>query len=246
VPLWIHYKFPGGFNLKNLFIAAVATAAVATSAHAAIGIDGTLDGAYTHTATVTYNPAAPETNFGAPTSQSDAIGYDIYLASDASNVYGYLKTFGAGAEVGDFANLYFDLDPANGNGSDIGFEVTNSRGFVAGGSGYSPVPIGFFASGGVIEFSIPDTYFMGPMSGLESQYAAGQQFAANGDTITLRLSQSFGYSVAGGGDYGPNRLGAVVLGGGAVPEPATWAMMILGFLGVGAVLRTRRRQVATA
>jgi hypothetical protein len=30
-------------------------------------------------------------------------------------------------------------------------------------------------------------------------------------------------------------------GGGAVPEPATWAMMILGFFGAGAVLRNRRR-----
>ena len=31
------------------------------------------------------------------------------------------------------------------------------------------------------------------------------------------------------------------LGGGAVPEPATWAMMLLGFAGLGAALRTRRR-----
>ena len=29
---------------------------------------------------------------------------------------------------------------------------------------------------------------------------------------------------------------------GAVPEPATWAMMLTGFFGLGAVLRTRRRE----
>ena len=29
--------------------------------------------------------------------------------------------------------------------------------------------------------------------------------------------------------------------GGGAPEPASWAMMILGFVGLGAVLRTRRR-----
>jgi hypothetical protein len=29
--------------------------------------------------------------------------------------------------------------------------------------------------------------------------------------------------------------------GAAVPEPATWAMMIIGFGGVGATLRNRRR-----
>ena len=32
----------------------------------------------------------------------------------------------------------------------------------------------------------------------------------------------------------------------AVPEPGTWALMILGFGGVGAALRTRRRAVALA
>jgi hypothetical protein len=29
-------------------------------------------------------------------------------------------------------------------------------------------------------------------------------------------------------------------GGGTIPEPATWAMMILGFGGIGAMLRRRR------
>lgn len=33
-------------------------------------------------------------------------------------------------------------------------------------------------------------------------------------------------------------------GTGAVPEPATWAMMLLGFGGVGATLRFRRRKTA--
>ncbi len=31
---------------------------------------------------------------------------------------------------------------------------------------------------------------------------------------------------------------------GGVPEPATWAMMIVGFTGMGAALRRRRHQVA--
>jgi hypothetical protein len=227
-----------------LLIAAAAVAAIATSANASITVDGILDGAYAHTASVAHDPGAPEGNFQAPTAGSDAISYDIYLASDANNIYGYLKTSGDGASVGDFANLYFDLDPANGNGSDIGFEVTNSRGFVAGGSGYSPVALTYFAGSGIVEFSIPNSYFMVPMTGLEPQYDPSQQFAAIGDKVTLRLSQSFGYSVAGGASYGDNRLGSVTLGG-AVPEPASWSMMILGFLGAGSALRSRRRQAAT-
>jgi hypothetical protein len=234
--------------LKRFIAALALTSAIGIASSAqAITIDGSLDAAYgATTATVAYNPAAPTSNFAAPTAASNAIGYTIHLTSDANYVYGFLQTFGPGASVGDFANLYFDLDPANGNGSDIGFEVTNYRGFVAGGSGYSPVALNFFASGGIVEFSIPNSYFLSAMTGLESQYGVGFPFPSVGDQVTLRLSQSFGYSVAGGASYGPNRLGSVILGGGAIPEPATWAMMLLGFGGVGALLRNRKRQAAFA
>ena len=34
--------------------------------------------------------------------------------------------------------------------------------------------------------------------------------------------------------------------GGGVPEPATWAMMLVGFGGMGAMLRSRRRQAVMA
>ncbi len=34
------------------------------------------------------------------------------------------------------------------------------------------------------------------------------------------------------------------LAGGAVPAPADWVLMILGFTGAGAVLRSRRRRPA--
>jgi hypothetical protein len=34
--------------------------------------------------------------------------------------------------------------------------------------------------------------------------------------------------------------------GNAVPEPATWAMMLVGFGGLGAAMRSRRKQIVTA
>lgn len=38
---------------------------------------------------------------------------------------------------------------------------------------------------------------------------------------------------------------SIVFAGGAVPEPATWGLMILGFGGVGGLIRNRRRQTVS-
>jgi hypothetical protein len=44
----------------------------------------------------------------------------------------------------------------------------------------------------------------------------------------------------------PTHITKTVSGVAAVPEPATWAMMLFGFGGIGATLRRRRRQPALA
>ncbi len=41
-------------------------------------------------------------------------------------------------------------------------------------------------------------------------------------------------------------LSSLITSGGGTPEPSTWAMMILGFGGVGALLRRRRQVLAQA
>ena len=47
------------------------------------------------------------------------------------------------------------------------------------------------------------------------------------------------------GDRGPaDGDRAFTLSGGPVPEPASWALMIMGFGGVGAAMRSRRRTMA--
>jgi hypothetical protein len=45
---------------------------------------------------------------------------------------------------------------------------------------------------------------------------------------------------------GGNSLNTISIHNGAVPEPGTWALMIMGFGGAGAMLRSRRRSVAAA
>lgn len=210
---------------------------------ASVTVDGILSaGEYgPATAAVTYNALAPNSNFGSPTGESDAIGYSIYLNATAGMLYGLLQTnpAGGGCAVGSFANLYFDLDPQNGNGSDLGFEVTNSDAFIPGvGSPVAAPGLVFSTTASTVEFGIPIADFTGPIAGLN--YYPGHTFPdANNPNVVLRLSQSFGYSVAGGSaTYGTNRLGSVNVIA-AVPEPATIMVLGAGLLALAGVRRRR-------
>ena len=237
--------------MKKMVLAALASAALAAPAHAAIVVDGTFDGAYgVKTATVTYDPNAPTGNFGQGpgleigTTNHNA-GYDIFLASEGENLFGFLQ---ADRDTNGltFANLYFDLDYETRSGSDLGFELgpnlANIRAFVPGVSGSAEatgISYAVSADGRAVEFSIPTTFFTAPIAGLS--YNPNLVFPQVGDSVRLNLSQSLGYSVAGHTPYGANRLGIVELSG-AVPEPATWAMMIAGFGLVGGAMRSARQR----
>ena len=64
-----------------------------------------------------------------------------------------------------------------------------------------------------------------------------------GSTLYNGVPLFFAADVLGNGNTG----NVAARGGGVVPEPATWAMMLVGFGGLGAMLRRRRAQsVVTA
>ena len=227
-------------KITPAFVFGLITMTAAVPSFASPVVDGTFSpGEYgAATSVVTYNPAAPTGNFQSATSESDAIGYSIYLSDSGGVLYGILVTnpAGGGTSAGAFANLYLDLDRQNGNGSDLGFEIANSDAFIPGVGGSVPTPEVIYASSvGTFEFSIPNSDFTGPIAGLN--YNPGQVFPdfAN-PTVTLRLSQSFGYSVAGGSTYGNDRLGAFDV----VPEPTSMALFGVGLAGIAAMRRRRR------
>ena len=228
-----------------MFAAAVILPALAVFASIPVAwadpiVDGTITpGEYgAPTATVGYSQSAPQGNFDTPTNVAQ-VGYSVYLTATDGYVFGALQTNAAlnGASAQPFANLYFDLDPQNNNGSDLGFSMgaTGVTAFIPGVDGsvaLTNVQFVIGSNGSVLEFAIPNIDFEKPIAGLT--YYGGHVFpdGTNPDVV-LRLSQSFSYSVAGGDTYGPSRLGEVALQDAALPEPAAAAMLLpaLGMLG---------------
>lgn len=93
-------------------------------------VDGVLDADYGAVkSTVLFDTTAPIGNFGSPGNTNHLAGYGIYLAADATNVYGFFK---ADRDIDSlpFSNIYFRTTASGG--SNVGFEVTNDRAFTPG------------------------------------------------------------------------------------------------------------------
>ena len=75
------------------------------------------------------------------------------------------------------------------------------------------------------------------------QLLAGETFGLSGAARFVRLNLTGNHqSDPATYGYSPVGLSEVRFEGSAVPEPATWAMMIIGFGAVGSMVRTSRRR----
>lgn len=236
-------------SLWTLVAAAAVFGTASIASAAAVGVDGSIGSEWSSVTPVhvLYNPSAPTGNFGAPTNENASVAYDIYVRGDANYLYVGIQTLSPVSGL-DFANLYFDTNPPAADGSDLGFEVTNNRAFIPGGSGYTnytagadditfSLTAGTGSTNGVLEFAVPFTFLINDPLGM------GFPHATPGSYVTLRLSQSFGYSVAGGATYGADRLGRVDIPSTSIVPLPTSALSGLGLLaGICVCARLGRRK----
>ncbi|MBO9574825.1 MAG: PEPxxWA-CTERM sorting domain-containing protein [Sphingobium sp.] len=104
-----------------------------------------------------------------------------------------------------------------------------------GGDDDSPVLIQAFSAGDVLLGSANDTY----PAGLDT-----------GKSLTLSFAGASYYIASSGSAQGNVNslvwdIGAITPAAGAVPEPASWALMIAGFGAMGGALRSRRKVAAS-
>jgi hypothetical protein len=247
--------------LRSLaFVASASALLMASSAYASTDIDGVISPDEYKNAIVTSTPYAPgaDTSLNTFGNGNENVATTTYFQADPNgkgfDVAIQTNPAGAGmdnadASVGDqFANLYFG-DPVNT--SYIGFELGNSRAFEPGVPGYVDYTT---ASSGILYADTPGMTYAngGTPSTIEAHipYATYETLAAEfgvtgvgpGSTIQFRDEQAF--SFAGNNAGGGARFGSIIIPS-AVPEPNTWAMMLLGMGMLGFLLR-RKREASTA
>jgi len=167
------------------------------------------------------------------------------LSEDATNLYGTISADPAAGGTYDsglnFSNLYFGTGATATQGSTLGIEITNDDAFYPGGLGTTSLAGSGFsytdnATTGVITFTLPWSFLETDPLGI-----GFDKVSAADPEVMLRLSQSFGYSVAGGvANFGSDDLGVETL---PVPEASSWMLLGLGCFGLAFASRHRLRRV---
>lgn len=206
-------------------LAGVAAVAMAPAANAAVTIN--FNGG-------TGGLSAGETSFAtfSPGSTGGVVVSPTVVIQSGSN------SIGADPAVGSTGDPY--LSVLNGGSTSFTFAGLTSLGLDFGSADSFNSFIVSLADGTSQTFTGEDVVAVGSADGDQSSVRTNGRLTFNaltGPAITgLTLT-------SGGNSLEIDNIGIV---GGAVPEPATWGMMLLGFGAVGVSLRNRKRRVLQA
>jgi len=176
---------------------------------------------------------------GSPVMASNLIDFESYSVGDVVPQYAY-------AYAGQFSPLFFpgtivEIDGNKALKLNDGVGPHHRRTTEVGGSHHIPIIDPYFGSTIGEEKIVGTVDVLAPTNGQVLENGAPQYFVP-GVWTTVNFHGGYGgvaYTFAGLGDfYIDNIVYESVIE--PVPEPAAWALMILGFGGVGAALRTRR------
>ena len=221
--------------MKLVRLSQAAAALSLLSCFAPAAFAGTMCSNNTCSVTIASDPSAPISNFQNPSATAQQ-GYSIQTSDNGTNFVVTLND--TGASLGSFANLYFDTIADTPNtGSNLGFEFgvnsedsfdpNTGKKYDLTGTGVTSVftPT---ASGTLAVITIPNTFF------LDNPLGMAFTDTQAGGTVSLHLSQAFGYSVVGGSANfaAPVELGAATIarpsGLPATPEPSSWLLLGTG------------------
>ena len=146
-------------------------------------------------------------------------------------------------DIGTNHNNFFTFDLSNLQGSFTTATLSLSSYDVTGDFNYL-----MFDFGGDIDALTGGTGGLAAYNDLASgasygSFAYSASDSYNSRTLTLNAAAVADINAALGGNFA---LGGTLEAGVAVPEPATWAMMLLGFFGLGGALRARKAAAALA
>ena len=183
----------------------------------------------------------------------------IGLASVPAQAAEVITPVGVDLRDGDFTFTFLDSTFTFGTNGDIFNPLTvqtSDNAAVSSFGGFLGIPVNptsFFTNRGTVQFG-PDVF--GSFASFSSETAVpfsnGENFL--GLRATFEGQNYFGFAYTSG--FTLNSIGfqtapqttitATTDISAAVPEPATWAMMLLGFFAVGGAMRRRSQQTSVA
>lgn len=206
--------------------------------------------------------AAPANAYVFGFSENDNLNNVFLTLNGTTNVFAYDTGWYSGAEHDTGNTNYIVSAPApldfdsEGHNNWFAFDLSNLQGAftsatltIFGFTTTAPTTYVTYDFGGNIGALTGGTGGVSAFNDLASGVSYGSFAYTSADnnvfrTLTLNAAALADINAAVGGQFAFG--GTVGAGGSVVPEPATWAMMLMGFAGLGSALRARRRQVISA